>query len=425
MVPLQPIITSYPNERWVIDLKYVGLDPETGHCQLWVCIDAFSGYCWTKPLYAKTGEETALALYNVVANEGIPETLGMDNGPEFLNEVDAQLYLMFQLKIARGTPLHPQSQGKVERVHQVVGNKLVNYANTHNGQWTHLLESVTYKANTSPSEPLGPGLTPFYVYKGRWPVVQRDGVTTVRRTARDPVLCPETRRELNTKVHASIVARGLREVANHSKRQRVELPMFPVGTVVKVKAPEDHRHGQLWRVKGVVERVDAQFYKYDVRLLDVGYAANQEIGTVMENVSHARVNFVAPSLEVATAQGLAQPPVSPSEEDMQNELLARARYRVDFVFGQKTLQSKTWYFTKWADHPWTACTWQTYESFTPDVQRALAKYTFYDYTKELKTPKKNEDYLVSLEGVFVKAGPTYYVTVLLTPVALQKLDILC
>lgn len=396
-----------PNDRWVIDLKLVGQDPVTGHSQLWVCIDAFSGYCWTKPLYGKNCEETAIALYNVVSQEGIPGELGMDNGGEFLNEVDAQLYTMLQIRIKRGAPRHPQSQGKVERVHQVVGNPCVNYANSHNGEWTHILESITYKANTSPSEPLGPGLTPFFVYKGRHPVFQRDGVSTVRRNALVPVLCVDTRRELNARVHASILKRGIQSIANHSKKHRVQVSTFEVGVVLKVKAPEDHRHGQLWRVRGVVERVNEKFHRYDIRLLTVGYTANQDIGTVMENVSHERVMFVAPSQEVATTQGLVQGPQALADEDLEMELMAREQYKVEFVFGRKTHKSETLYLTKWVNYPWTACTWQNLASFTLDVQQALGTHNFYSYTKDLSTSKKTEDYLVTLEGTL--CCQTYYV----------------
>lgn len=389
--PLRPIIRKEPNERWVIDLKDITPDPDTGHNVLWVCIDAFSSYCWTRPLYGKTAACTAEALISVIADNGAPKELGMDNGTEFLDCVCQLLYAQLQVNIARGRARHPESQGKVEKVHQVIGNCLVDYARTHGGRWVENVEIVTAAHNTSVSSALGSGLTPFFVHRGYNPRKERDGVPTRLTVTPLPLHSAEVRREINARVHSTIVKRGLENVARHAKRRRVMVQQHKVGSVVKVRAPDDDRNGLAWRVRGVVKQ--ASNYSYTVELLTDGFTAAQPRGALVENLPHVRLLHVAASVDELPPQ------LSAVEDVARDETEDLDVFPVEYVFGCKTSGQDRLYLTKWLNHPWTACTWEPFSSFTEDVQRGLLLRQLTDFSRQLRTDSALKKFLQKLEGM--------------------------
>jgi len=390
--PIRPIIRSQPNERWVVDLKDIGEDPETGHNVLWVCIDAFSSFVWTRPLFGKTAAGTAECLVQVINENTRPKELGLDNGTEFLDEVCHRVYTELGVRLSRGRPRHPQSQGKCERVHQSIGNKLIDYARTNQGRWVQAVERVTSAHNQSVSSSLGPGLTPFFVYRGYRPYNEREGVATRLETEPAPLVSDELRRELYTRVHNHLVKNGKQMIARQSKRRRVVVQQLPVGSVVKLRAPEDRRDGLTWRVKGVV--TSSSNYQYDVQLLTAGYSAGQVRGGVVQQVPHARLCLLARSLQEATAANLLGP-------DEQGSVEESDVYSVELVFGIKRVRRQALYLTKWLNYPWTASTWEPTVSFTQDVQRALVQVQLPDYTATLREDSQLLFFLQKLEGTCV------------------------
>lgn len=389
--PLRPIIRNEPNERWVFDLKDITHDPDTGHSILWVCIDAFSSYCWTRPVYGKTPACTAEALISVITDNGAPKELGMDNGNEFLDAVCQLVYAQLQIDIARGRARHPESQGKVEKVHQVIGNCLVDYARSHGGRWVENVEIVTAAHNTSVSSALGPGLTPFFVHRGYHPRKERDGVPTRLTVTPFPLHSAEVRREINARVHSTIVKRGLENIARHAKRRRVMVQQHKVGSVVKIRAPDDDRNGLAWRVRGVVRQ--ANNYTYTVELLTAGFTAAQPRGALVDNLPHVRLLHVAASLADMPSQLTEETEVVEGQPTEDLDV-----YPVEYVFGRKTAGQETLYLTKWLNHPWTACTWQLFSSFTEDVQRALLLRKLTDFSRQLRTDTALKSFLQKLEG---------------------------
>jgi len=393
VTPLRPILTEYPNHRWVCDLTDMPTDPVTGHKNMWVCIDHFSSFVWTRPLYGKNAALTCEALSAVVAENGKPTVLGMDNGTEFLDELCRKVYLELGIQVVRGRPEHPQTQGKCERVHQSVAAACKRHAALNQGRWVEALEKVTSDFNNSASSALA-GKTPFFVYHGRWPTRIREGVLTVVRETTPPVLSPESRRQVITEVQAAMIKHGVANVARQAKTRRVVVAPLPVGTFVKVRSPPDHRDGLLWRVRGVVVRTDATRYMYDVQLTTDGYAPSQTAGCVLENVDFTRVMFVADSYDTAVTHHLVEDNFGESSNDLA---LAAVTYKVEAVVARRVAAGQQLYLTKWCHYPWTQCTWQALDTFTPDVQTVLLERRTVLPTVN-KTGKSLENYLAKLEG---------------------------
>ena len=68
------------------------------------------------PLQTKSAHEVAHVLVkDVISMIGPPVILQSDNGKEFVAEIIGHIAAITGMKIIRGRPRHPQSQGSVER----------------------------------------------------------------------------------------------------------------------------------------------------------------------------------------------------------------------------------------------------------------------------------------------------------------------
>ena len=86
-------------------------------------MDIFSRFLWLRPLQRKTSKNVAVALDVIYTEHGPPDILQMDNGREFFGQV-IHLCQKYKIKIIKGRPYHPQSQGKIERSHRTLKKKI-------------------------------------------------------------------------------------------------------------------------------------------------------------------------------------------------------------------------------------------------------------------------------------------------------------
>ena len=86
--------------------------------------DIFSRYVWLRPLQGKSSHGVANKLAKLYYEVGPPNIIQSDNGGEFKKAVE-KLCKILHVKIIRGSPYHPQSQGKVERSHRSLRKKIM------------------------------------------------------------------------------------------------------------------------------------------------------------------------------------------------------------------------------------------------------------------------------------------------------------
>ena len=73
------------------------------------------------PMQSKSPQEVAMVLVrDVIAIIGAPTILQSDNGAEFCTDIIETVAKLCGMKMIRGRPRHPQSQGSVERANGVV-----------------------------------------------------------------------------------------------------------------------------------------------------------------------------------------------------------------------------------------------------------------------------------------------------------------
>lgn len=114
-----------PNELWQMDFKGMGLRPPA-YSPLSVLDDATRFCLAFEPLPNHRAQTIFSALWNLFGEYGMPEAILSDNEPCFAeisrtgpSWLEARLWLL-GVRSLHGRPLHPQTQGKVERFHGTV-----------------------------------------------------------------------------------------------------------------------------------------------------------------------------------------------------------------------------------------------------------------------------------------------------------------
>ncbi|KXJ08126.1 Retrovirus-related Pol polyprotein from transposon 412 [Exaiptasia diaphana] len=118
--------------------------------------DVFSRYLWLRPLERKSSNEVAREL-------GIS-----DNGGEFKKAVQ-KLCENLNIRIIRGSPYHPQSQGKVERSHRSLRKKIMFdllQLSKKGVNWVSSLQEYQKLLNEDSKDVLGKQ-SPFQAFYGR------------------------------------------------------------------------------------------------------------------------------------------------------------------------------------------------------------------------------------------------------------------
>ena len=146
-------------------------------------VDMFSCFLFCRPLQNKSTEHVAKSLKEIFEEHGWPEVIQCDNGPEFVGEVN-KLFRRKKVKVIKGRPYHPQSQGKVERQNRIIRKKIRHEIGRrgHSGfNWVEKLNEIQSSINHQPKEVLG-YQTPLSVYFGRG---KKKSADEVRKNARE------------------------------------------------------------------------------------------------------------------------------------------------------------------------------------------------------------------------------------------------
>jgi len=120
---------SQPNELLQVDFKGLGR-PRLGYSPLSVLDDATRFCLALRPLPDIRSATIFSALWDVFGEYGLPEAVLTDNASCFADVscrgpswFEAQLWLL-GIRVLHGRPLHPQTQGKVERFHGTIEREL-------------------------------------------------------------------------------------------------------------------------------------------------------------------------------------------------------------------------------------------------------------------------------------------------------------
>lgn len=126
----RPVKAKYVHSQHQVDLIDLSKEPvkyNGKECKYVLSVvDIFSRFLWLRPLERKSSHHVSRALKPIYNEHGPPDRLQSDRGTEFEGRVRALCEkLNFKIKRIRSRPYHPQSQGKVERSHGRVREKIM------------------------------------------------------------------------------------------------------------------------------------------------------------------------------------------------------------------------------------------------------------------------------------------------------------
>lgn len=252
--PVRPITSRNVMTRVQIDLVDRSSSP-LSHCgrtyrYILSIIDNMSRYVWLKPLSRKTSAGVREHLRNVFENFGYPHIVQCDQGHEFKGEVKVFLQ-KHGIKHITSSPYHPQSQGKVERMHRKLKSMIrFDVLTTKKDNWVASLAKYAHIMNNTPKPVLG-GQTPFEVFYGR----------AKHQTSNDKIISSTDRHtravQATIKVNTKLVA---------SQEKHLATPLYAVGDHVLVKIPTKISRvtSKILYGTGKVTKCNHKFYKYKV-----------------------------------------------------------------------------------------------------------------------------------------------------------------
>lgn len=138
--PMQQYIVGAPFERVAVDV--LGPLPRTnkGNRYLLMVMDYFSKWPEVIPMPNQEAETVADALVkDIVSRHGVPLELHSDQGRNFESTVFKNLMTKLGIRKTRTTPLHPQSDGMVERLNRTIAQYLSKFVSQNQRDWDELI----------------------------------------------------------------------------------------------------------------------------------------------------------------------------------------------------------------------------------------------------------------------------------------------
>ncbi|CAJ0964878.1 unnamed protein product [Ranitomeya imitator] len=112
-------------------------------------------------------ELAKIFLHQVFHLHGFPHHIVSDRGVQFTSRFWRALCSLLKVNLDFSSAYHPQSNGQVERVNQVLTTYLRHFSNAHQDDWVSLLPWAEFSYNNLPSE--SSSKTPFVVVYGQHP----------------------------------------------------------------------------------------------------------------------------------------------------------------------------------------------------------------------------------------------------------------
>jgi putative transposase len=181
--------TSAPNQLWQTDFTYFKI-VGWGWYYLSTILDDFSRYivAWKLCATMRTDDVTA-TLDLALASAGLDHAavvhrprLLSDNGASYVSGDLAKWLEQKRMSHVRGAPYHPQTQGKIERWHQTLKNRILLENSYLPGDLEQRIAAfVTYYNHDRYHESLD-NLTPADVYFGRGDAIREERSRIKRQT---------------------------------------------------------------------------------------------------------------------------------------------------------------------------------------------------------------------------------------------------
>jgi hypothetical protein len=146
----------------------VGL-PKTqkGHDSMWVIVDRLTKVAHFLPVRTTYGREKLAKIYieNIVKLHGVPSRIVSNRGTQFTSRFWKSLHRAMGTKLNFSSAYHPQTDGQIERVNQIMEAMLRACVLTYGKDWEQSLPYAEFSYNNGYQTSLG--MLPFEALYGR------------------------------------------------------------------------------------------------------------------------------------------------------------------------------------------------------------------------------------------------------------------
>ena len=165
---LQPLnILSWKWENISMDF-IVGL-PKTskGYDSIWVIVDRLTKSAHFLPMKTTYRAQYYAELYisRIMSLHGLPKTIISDRGAQFVARFLEQFHAALGTQLIRSSTYHPQTDGQIERIKQILEDMLKACVLTYIKKWDECLPLAEFSYNNSYQESIK--MAPFEALYGR------------------------------------------------------------------------------------------------------------------------------------------------------------------------------------------------------------------------------------------------------------------
>ena len=153
-------------ERVAIDVLGPLPVSESGNRYILIAMDYFTKWPEAYALPNQEAETVAKVLVDqFVSRFGAPAQLHSDQGRNFESQVFTEMCKLLGIEKTRTTPLHPQSDGMVERYNRTLEHQIAMFVNDNQKDWDQHISLLLMAYRTATHE--STGLTPAKMMMGR------------------------------------------------------------------------------------------------------------------------------------------------------------------------------------------------------------------------------------------------------------------
>ena len=164
--PLATYVVGLPMERVAIDVLGPLPVSESGNRYILIAMDYFTKWPEAYALPNQEAQTMAKVLVDqFVSRFGAPAQLHSDQGRNFESEVFTEMCKLLGIEKTRTTPLHPQSDGMVERYNRTLEHQIAMFVNDNQKDWDQDISLLLMAYRTATHE--STGLTPAKMMMGR------------------------------------------------------------------------------------------------------------------------------------------------------------------------------------------------------------------------------------------------------------------
>ena len=151
--PLQQYLVGAPMERIGVDILGPFPVTDSGNRYVLVAMDYFTKWPEAYAVPDQSATTTAGRLVEeMFARFGVPDELHSDQGRNFESQVFGEVCRRLGVSKTRTTPLHPQSDGLVERFNRTLATQLAILTSQHQRDWDHHLPLVLWSYRSAVQE---------------------------------------------------------------------------------------------------------------------------------------------------------------------------------------------------------------------------------------------------------------------------------